>query len=84
MIVLGAGLVLIPNFPLLKVMYLSQVGNGILLPVVLVFMLKLINDPEITGEYVNSKTANIIAWATVTIVSVLTLVMVVFLLFKIQ
>lgn len=76
MIVIGAGVVLIPNFPLLKVMYLSQVGNGILLPVILIFMLKLINDPEIMGEFINSKTANFIAWTTVSVVIVLTLAMV--------
>ncbi len=79
MIVIGAGVVLMPNFPLLKVMYLSQVGNGILLPFVLIFMLKLINNKEIMGEYTNSKTFNVIAWLTVAIVIILTLIMVGFL-----
>lgn len=80
MIVIGAGVVLMPNFPLLKVMYLSQVGNGILLPFILIFMLKLINDPQIMGEHVNSRATNIIAWFTVGVVILLTLVMVGFLL----
>ena len=84
LIVIGAGVVLIPDFPLLKVMYLSQVGNGVLLPVVLIFMLKLINDPEIMGEYVNSKAMNIIAWTTVGTVIVLTLIMVGFMIFNIN
>ena len=78
MIVLGAGVVLIPRFPLLKVMYFSQVGNGILLPVILVFMLRLINDKRLMGEFTNSRTFNIITWVTVGTVTLLTLMMVVF------
>jgi Mn2+/Fe2+ NRAMP family transporter len=76
MIVVGAGMVLIPDFPLLKVMYLSQVGNGVLLPFILIFMLKLINDPEIMGEFVNKRAMNIVAWFTVAVVITLTLIMV--------
>ncbi len=66
-IVLGAGVVLLPNFPLLKIMYFSQVGNGILLPVVLVFILSLSNNPDIMGEFTNSKAFNVIAWLTVVV-----------------
>jgi Mn2+/Fe2+ NRAMP family transporter len=73
LIVLGAGLVLIPNAPLLKIMYLSQVLNGILLPVVLVFMLRLINNPRLMGEHTNSRVWNFMSWACVVIVSVLSL-----------
>jgi NRAMP (natural resistance-associated macrophage protein)-like metal ion transporter len=81
MIIIGAGVVLFPNFPLLAIMYWSQVGNGILLPVILMFMLWLINDKELMGEYVNSKGFNVIAWTTVIIVIALTLLMVAFTLF---
>jgi NRAMP (natural resistance-associated macrophage protein)-like metal ion transporter len=76
MIILGAGVVLLPKFPLLKVMYFSQVGNGILLPVILIFMLKLINDKRLMGEFTNSRTFNIISWVTVATVMILTLMMV--------
>ena len=76
MIVIGAGAVLYPRFPLLDVMYFSQVGNGVLLPVILIFMLKLINDKRIMGEFTNSRTFNIIAWVTVAVVILLTLMMV--------
>jgi len=79
MIVIGAGVVLFPNFPLLKIMYFSQVGNGILLPFVLIFMLALINNKEIMGEFTNKPAFNIIAWFTVTVVIALTLLMVVLL-----
>ncbi|NTV28800.1 MAG: Nramp family divalent metal transporter [Candidatus Omnitrophica bacterium] len=81
MLVLGAGAVLWPNFPLLDAMYFSQVGNGILLPVILIFMLKLINDKRIMGEFTNSRSFNIISWVTVWVVIVLTLMMVGFSLF---
>lgn len=76
MIVIGAGVVLIPNFPLLQMMFFSQVGNGILLPVILIYMLRLINKKELMGEFVNSRPFNIIAWLTVAIVIMLTLIMV--------
>ena len=56
--------VLIPSFPLVKVTILSQVLNGALLPVVLIFMLRLINKHELMGEYTNSLWFNIVAWTT--------------------
>lgn len=77
-IVIGAGVVLLPHFPLMSIMYFSQVGNGILLPFILIFMLFLINDKEIMGEFTNSRFFNIISIFTVAIVIALTLVMVVF------
>jgi Mn2+/Fe2+ NRAMP family transporter len=52
---------------------LSQVLNGILLPIVLVFMLKLINKHELMGKYTNSTWFNVIAWLTAAIVTVLSL-----------
>jgi len=76
LIVVGAGLVLLPQAPLLTIMYLSQVLNGILLPVVLVFMLALINNTALMGRYRNSLTFNVIAWATTILVSALTLALV--------
>jgi Mn2+/Fe2+ NRAMP family transporter len=76
LIVFGAGLVLYPRAPLILVMYLSQVVNGILLPFVLVFMLKLINDRELMGEHVNSKAFNGIAWTTTVAMIVLTVLLV--------
>ncbi|MBE0569344.1 MAG: Nramp family divalent metal transporter, partial [Deltaproteobacteria bacterium] len=58
LIAFGGALVLYPRAPLILVMYLSQVVNGLLLPFVLIFMLRLINDPELMGERVNSKAFN--------------------------
>ena len=64
-IFLGAGIILLPNVPLISIMFYSQVINGILLPFVLIFMLLLINDRKIMGDYINGKIMNIISWTTV-------------------
>jgi len=77
LIVAGAGVLLVPQFPLVHVMVLSQVVNGILLPFVLVFVLMLINDRELMGPYVNSRGFNLIAWTTVVVMVVLTLAMII-------
>jgi NRAMP (natural resistance-associated macrophage protein)-like metal ion transporter len=61
LIVIGAGLILIPGISLLGIMYLSQVVNGFLLPAVLVFMLILVNDRRIMGTHTNSRLMNVIA-----------------------
>ncbi len=76
-IVIGAGMILLPTIPLIKIMFLSQTINGILLPFVLVIMLRLVNDKELMGEYVNSKRMNIITWFTVAILILLTVMLVV-------
>jgi NRAMP (natural resistance-associated macrophage protein)-like metal ion transporter len=64
MILLGAGLILYPNIPLIPIMYLSQVINGMVLPFVLIFMLLLINDRKLMGEHRNGPLFNTIAWVT--------------------
>jgi Mn2+/Fe2+ NRAMP family transporter len=63
-IIVGGAFVLLPKFPLIKAMYISQVINGVLLPFILIFMLLLINKRELMGGYVNTKLFNFIAWAT--------------------
>ena len=77
LIVAGAGLLLIPRFPLIHVMVLSQVVNGVVLPFVLIFMLMLTNDKELMGDHVNSRLFNIIAWITVVTMIGLTVAMVI-------
>ena len=77
LIVTGAGVLLIPNFPMTHMMVLSQVVNGIVLPFVLIFMLILTNDRELMGEHVNSRRYNVVAWATVAVMIGLTLAMIV-------
>ncbi len=78
MIAIGAGVVLIPNFPFLKMMYLSQVGNGILLPFILLFMLSLVNDEEIMGEFKNTPSLNVVTYIVVAVLILLTILMLTF------
>jgi NRAMP (natural resistance-associated macrophage protein)-like metal ion transporter len=73
LIVVGAGVVLIPKFPLVKMILLSQVLNGVLLPLILIFMVLLINKRELMGDWVNPRWFNWAAWATVVIMIGLTL-----------
>jgi len=72
LIVCGAGFVLIPSLPLLKVLLFSQVANGVLLPFVLFYMLTLINRRRIMQEYTNKLWQNVIAWSTAVIMILLT------------
>ncbi len=75
LIVVGAGAVLIPNMPLFKMILLSQVANGVLLPFVLIFMLVLINRESLMGEMRNRGWQNVIAGATAAVMIVLTAMM---------
>ncbi|MEO8597995.1 MAG: divalent metal cation transporter [Candidatus Solibacter sp.] len=76
LIVVGAGAILLPGFPLVKMILLSQVLNGVLLPLVLIFMVILINKTEIMGEWTNSRWFNGVSWVTVVIMVGLTLALV--------
>jgi NRAMP (natural resistance-associated macrophage protein)-like metal ion transporter len=62
LIIIGAGIILTPRAPLVKLAVLSQVLNGFLLPFVLVFMLLLVNKRALMGSFVNSRTYDVIAW----------------------
>jgi NRAMP (natural resistance-associated macrophage protein)-like metal ion transporter len=75
LIVLGAGVLLLPRFPLFPVMVASQMLNGVLLPFVLIFVVILMNDRELMGEHVNSRGYNVVAWMTVAIMIALTVAM---------
>jgi NRAMP (natural resistance-associated macrophage protein)-like metal ion transporter len=76
LIVAGAGTVLLPNFPLIRMILLSQVLNGVLLPFVLIFMVILINKADLMGEWVNPRWFNFATWVTVAIMIGLTLALV--------
>jgi Mn2+/Fe2+ NRAMP family transporter len=64
LIAAGAGVILTPNIPLVKISVLSQVVNGVVLPFVLIFMLLLVNKKELMGKHVNSRLFNLVAWVT--------------------
>ena len=59
-IIISAAVILLPNVKLIPIMLLSQATNGLLLPFVLIFMLLLVNNKRLMGEYTNSKTYNIL------------------------
>ena len=75
LIVVGAGVVLLPRAPLWKILIFSQVGNGVWLPVVVIFILLLVNRRDLMGEYVNTLGYNIVAWVTAIAMIVLTLIL---------
>ncbi len=76
-IVIGAGIILVPEAPLVRICLWSQIINGILLPIVLVCMMLLINNKEVMGKYVNNLVQNIIGWATIIILICLSVMLLV-------
>ncbi len=76
-ILIGAAIILTPDAPLISIMFYSQVLNGMLLPVILVFMLILINDRKIMGNYTNGIVVNFLSWVTVITLICLSLAMVI-------
>lgn len=74
-IVLGSILILIPGIPLIRLILITQQIAGILSPIILIFMIKLVNDRRIMGEHVNSRTQNLVSWLTVGFIIVLSLVL---------
>lgn len=74
-LVISAVIVLIPNVNLFGIMMFAQIVNGILLPVLLVFLVKIAADKHVMGANANSRAWNALTWFTVIGVIVLTVVM---------
>ncbi|HET9029653.1 MAG TPA: divalent metal cation transporter [Candidatus Aquilonibacter sp.] len=72
-LIIGAGFVLIPGLPLLKLILFAQALQGVLLPFELILMLVIINRKHVMGKHTNSVTANVIAWATTIVIGALSL-----------
>ncbi len=75
LIAVGAGLVLIPGAPLLRILVLSQVANGVWLPIVLIFIVLLARRRDLMGDQANTPAFNTVAWVTTVAMIVLTLVL---------
>ena len=75
LIAIGAIVVLVPGLPLIGVILVSQNLNGILLPIVLVFMLRLVNKPRLMGAHTNPAWLNVLAWSLTGLIILLTLVL---------
>lgn len=80
---IGVAIVLIPGIPLIRISLMSQVINGLLLPVILVCMMLLVNDKEIMGKYVNGRFSNAVGWTTVGTLGILSLFLVTRTIFRI-
>lgn len=74
-IVLGAVTALIPNIPIFPLLVGIQVLNGVLLPIILVFILLLVNDEKLTGTLRNTRTFNVLGWGTFAVITLAVLVM---------
>lgn len=76
LIVLGVVLALIPNIPVMKLLVGVQVLNGLLLPIILVFILLLINDKTLTKELKNTRVNNVLGIGTLVLITTAVLVMI--------
>ncbi|HEY3041611.1 MAG TPA: Nramp family divalent metal transporter [Pyrinomonadaceae bacterium] len=81
LIAVGAAIAVIPGLPLIRVLLVTQVINGLLLPIILFAILKLVNDRELMGSFVNGLLYNIGAWLTAIIVTLLSLLLILVTLF---
>jgi len=77
LIILSALIILIPNIPLVWLMIVAQVVNGVILPFTLIAMLFLTNNEKLMGKYVNGSVYNVVIWLTVAVMIILTVLMVV-------
>ena len=78
LIALGALAVLVLSDQMqVPIILLSQVVNGIMLPFVLIFMLRLSNREDLMGQYQNTRTFNAIAWLTCVVMIGLTAMLIV-------
>jgi Mn2+/Fe2+ NRAMP family transporter len=81
LIAVGAAIASMPSLPLIRVLLVTQVINGLLLPIVLFAVLKLVNDRELMGRHVNGPLYNIAAWLTAILVTILSLLFILISLF---
>jgi Mn2+/Fe2+ NRAMP family transporter len=72
----SAAVILVPGIDLIGIMLVSQVINGILLPFLLVFMMRIVNDRAVMGRHVNGRAHNVLAWGTIIVVIALTALLV--------
>jgi Mn2+/Fe2+ NRAMP family transporter len=75
LIVVGMGLALVPGLPVIQWLVAVQVLNGVLLPIMLVFILRLINDQHLMGELKNTHVYNILGWGTFILITTAVVIM---------
>ena len=82
MLIVAMGIILIPNAPLIRITIISQILNGLFLPVVLVAMMVIVNNKKVMGDYTNKLANNLVGWITVVILITLTIMLFVLSVFK--
>ena len=73
LVAVGAAIAIVPNLPLIRVLLVTQVINGLLLPIILIAVLRLVNNRELMGRHVNGPLYNVAAWLTAIAVTILSL-----------
>lgn len=81
-ILISSSLILVPGMPLVFLMVLSSVINGLLLPVVLIYTLILVNKKDLMGDFINPKGYNYISWGTIIVIISLTVFLLISSVFK--
>ena len=81
LVAVGAAIAIVPNLPLFRVLLVTQVINGLLLPIILFAILRLVNDRELMGAHVNGPLYNVAAWLTAIVVTILSLLFILISLF---
>jgi Mn2+/Fe2+ NRAMP family transporter len=81
LVAVGAAIAIVPNLPLFRVLLVTQVINGLLLPIILFAVLRLVNDRELMGSHVNGPIYNLAAWLTAIVVTVLSVLFILVTLF---
>ncbi len=71
MVAVSVAVILMPGIPLIGLMLASQVINGLVLPIILVAIVKIINNEQIMGKYVNSKFYNFVVWISTAVLILL-------------
>jgi Mn2+/Fe2+ NRAMP family transporter len=59
------------------IMLTAQFVNGILLPVLLIFLIRIINNRRIMGKYRNGRLANLLCYLTISVVVALSAILLV-------
>ena len=81
LVAVGGAIAIVPNLPLFRVLLVTQVINGLLLPIVLFAVLRLVNDRELMGSHVNGPLYNVAAWLTAIVVTLLSMLFILISLF---
>lgn len=76
LVAIGAAIAVIPNLPLVKVLLVTQVINGLLLPIILFAILRLVNNHDLMGSHVNGPLYNVGAWTTAIVVTALSMLLI--------